>query len=145
MKNPKTVAGLTALLLLLIALGVVIAHLLPTVQAVRLEQSLTPTPEPAWPASVRLVTRDPAVPTAEPVLRSGMSGETVLNLQSRLYTLGYYRGEMDGQFGPGTRDAVLSFQRLNGLDADGIVGAETREVLYSAQAKPYRETENGQE
>ena len=96
-------------------------------------------------ASIHQYQSDKRLLAARELLRSGMSGETVLNLQSRLYTLGYYRGEMDGQFGPGTRDAVLSFQRLNGLDADGIVGAETREVLYSAQAKPYRETENGQE
>ena len=87
------------------------------------------------------VTPDPSLPTAEPVLRNGMTGEAVKNLQSRLYTLGYYTAEIDGQYGAVTKDAVLTFQRINGLDADGIVGAETRNVLFSSEAKPFRETE----
>ena len=35
-----------------------------------------------------------------------------------------------------TKEAVIDFQRANGLDADGMVGSETKEVLYSPQAKP---------
>ena len=99
--------------------------------------SLTPTPEPAWPASVMQVTRDPMLPTPEPVLRSGSAGDAVKNLQSRLAVLGYYTAEIDGQFGAGTKEAVMLFQRANGLDPDGIVGQETREVLFSPNAKPY--------
>ncbi len=138
MKNPKTVAGIAALAVLAVGIGILIFHMIPTIGAVRLEMSLTPTPEPAWPASVMAVTPDPSLPTAEPVLRSGMTGEGVRNLQSRLYTLGYYTAEIDGQYGAATKEAVLSFQRLNGLDADGIVGAETRQVLFSAEARPWR-------
>ncbi len=137
MHNPKTILGLIALGILLIILGILIGQMIPTIGAVRLEMSLTPTPEPAWPASVLAVTPDPALPTAEPVLRTGMKGQNVKDLQSRLYTLGYYTGEIDGQFGPGTKEAVTAFQRRNGLGADGIVGAETRAVLFSPQAKPY--------
>ena len=59
------------------------------------------------------------------------------DLQSRLYTLGYYTAEIDGQYGAATREAVRAFQRRNGLAVDGIVGAETRAVLFSAEAKPY--------
>jgi len=139
MRNPKTVIGLAALGVLLVALGFLAGQMVPTIGQVRWEQSLTPTPEPGVPGSVMAVTPDPSQPTAEPVLRTGMSGDAVKNLQSRLYTLGYYTGEIDGQFGAVTKDAVLTFQRLNGLDADGIVGEETRRLLFSSEAKPFRE------
>ena len=139
MRNPKTVIGLAALGVLLVALGFLAGQMVPTIGEVRWEQSLTPTPEPGVPGSVMAVTPDPSQPTAEPVLRTGMTGETVKNLQSRLDTLGYYTGEIDGQFGAVTKDAVLTFQRLNGLDADGIVGGETRNLLFSSEAKPFRE------
>ena len=144
MRNPKTVAGLIVLGVLLVALGILIGQMVPTIGLVQWERSLTPTPEPAWPASVMAVTPDPSLPTAEPVLRAGMTGQTVKDLQSRLYTLGYYTAQIDGQYGPGTRDAVTSFQRQNGLDADGIVGAETRTILFSAEAKPYRAEETAE-
>ncbi len=142
MKNPKTVAGIAALAVLAVGIGILIFHMIPTIGAVRLEMSLTPTPEPAWPASVRQTTPDPDAPTPEPVLRSGMKGQAVRDLQSRLYALGYYQKEIDGQFGAATKEAVMSFQRLNGLDTDGIVGAETRQLLFSPEARPFRETES---
>ena len=137
MWNPKTVAGLVLLGILLIVLGILIGRMIPTIGAVQVEMSLTPTPEPDWPDSVLAVTPDPSLPTAEPVLRTGMTGQSVKDLQSRLYTLGYYSGEIDGQFGPGTKEAVLAFQRRNGLGADGIVGTETKEKLFSPEAKPW--------
>ena len=141
MRNPKTKIGLAVLSVMLVALGFLIGQMVPTIGRVRWEMSLTPTPVPDAPESVMAVTPDPSLPTAEPVLRNGMTGEAVKNLQSRLYTLGYYTAEIDGQYGAVTKDAVLTFQRINGLDADGIVGAETRNVLFSSEAKPFRETE----
>ncbi|MBR2822367.1 MAG: peptidoglycan-binding protein [Clostridia bacterium] len=139
MRNPKTIIGLAALAIVLVALGFLAGQMAPTIGEVQWARSLTPTPMPEAPRSVMAVTPDPSEPTAEPVLRSGMSGEGVKNLQSRLYTLGYYTGEMDGQFGAVTKDAVLTFQRLNGLEADGIVGGETRALLFSSEARPFRE------
>ena len=91
----------------------------------------------AAPVTALAAEAEEPLPTAEPVLRTGMTGQSVKDLQSRLYTLGYYSGEIDGQFGPGTKEAVLGFQRRNGLGADGIVGAETKEKLFSAEAKPW--------
>ena len=144
MKNPKTRAGLILLALLLAGLGFVMSRMIPTIGETRLEMSLTPTPEPAWPASVLAETPDPSLPTAEPVLRSGMTGQAVKDLQSRLYTLGYYAAEIDGQYGAATKEAVTAFQRRNGLDADGIVGAETRSALFSAQARPMAGKDGGE-
>ena len=141
MKNPKTAAGLVLLLILTAGIVFMGFRLAPTIRETRREMSLTPTPEPEWPGNVMQVTPDPSLPTPEPVLRTGSTGDAVKNLQSRLYTLGYYQGEIDGQFGAGTRDAVMAFQRQNGLEADGIVGAETRELLFSAAAKPYQAEE----
>lgn len=72
-----------------------------------------------------------------PVLRSGAQGEAVWQLQERLQALGYLTGSVDGQFGPATKEAVQLFQRQHGLTADGIVGEDTRELLYSDSAQPY--------
>ena len=52
-----------------------------------------------------------------------MSGVDVLQLQQRLYDLGYVDiGQPDGVFGPKTDRAVRLFQERNGLVIDGIVG-----------------------
>ncbi len=134
--NPKTIIGVVALVILAVGLGILLGRLFPTIGEVRREMSLTPTPLPDTPDSVMAVTRDPAVATPEPVLRTGSRGDDVKNLQSRLTTLGYYTGDLDGQFGAMTKTAVIDFQRANGLEPDGMVGTETRTLLYSAQAKP---------
>jgi peptidoglycan hydrolase-like protein with peptidoglycan-binding domain len=59
---------------------------------------------------------------AEPVLRVGSSGEAVRQLQSALQGLGYQPGAIDGQFGSRTEEAVKTFQRAQGIAADGVVG-----------------------
>lgn len=136
MKTRMTVLALLLLAVLLTGLGFLIAQTVPLINETKREMSLTPTPIPDWPDSVMQVTPDPDAPTPEPVLRTGSVGQEVKDLQSRLYTLGYYSGEIDGQFGVGTRDAVSAFQMANGLDADGIAGSETKSLLYSPNAKP---------
>ncbi|MDO9417301.1 lytic murein transglycosylase [Pararhizobium sp.] len=40
-------------------------------------------------------------------------------LQSRLKELGYYDGEVDGNFGSGSKAAIQAFQNRNGLTPDG--------------------------
>ena len=69
-------------------------------------------------------------------LRFGMSGEDVRYTQQRLYTLGYYTGTKDGQFGTGMLNAVKAFQTRNSLSADGVIGPATRKVLFSTSAIP---------
>ena len=134
--NPKTLVGVILLVVLAIALGFLLSRMSPTIGEVQREKSLTPTPLPDIPANVMEVTPDPAGPTPEPVLRTGSRGEDVKTLQGRLHDLGYYTDEIDGQFGAATKAAVIEFQQANGLDADGMVGSETKTLLYSVNAKP---------
>ena len=129
------IAGLIALVLLVTGGILLGSRMVPTIQAVRLEMSLTPTPVPPMSSSVWAVTINPAEPTPLPPLGNGSRGERVTELQTRLQALGYYQGEIDGQFGAGTREAVIAFQRANGLDADGLAGSETLALLESEQAK----------
>ena len=134
-KNPKVIAALVAIAVMLAALVVLVIHMVPTIQEVRREMSLTPTPLPPIPESVR-ATELVAVVTPEPALHNGSKGEKVWKLQERLQQLGYYQGTLDGEFGPGTRDAVVAFQKRNNLDADGLAGEETQRILFSETAIP---------
>ena len=63
------------------------------------------------------------------VLRQGSKGDEVKEMQRRLKQWGYYNGSVDGVFGVATRTAVISFQKKNGLTADGVVGKETYKAL----------------
>jgi len=66
------------------------------------------------------------------VMEVGAEGDDVAELQSRLRYLGFYGGTIDGSFGPGTRRAVIGFQREFGLDPDGRVGPQTKLMLGNA-------------
>ena len=68
-------------------------------------------------------------------LKEGSTGSAVRTLQTRLKALGYYTGEIDGDFGQGTEDAVRYFQRVNGLTVDGKAGSATTALVYSGSAK----------
>lgn len=66
---------------------------------------------------------------AASVLRQGSKGSDVKEMQRRLKNWGYYKGSVDGVFGAQTKAAVISFQKKNGLKADGIVGKATFKAL----------------
>ncbi|MBE6732856.1 MAG: spore cortex-lytic enzyme [Ruminococcaceae bacterium] len=61
--------------------------------------------------------------------RMGSMGQEVEKIQSVLLEWGYYKGAVDGIFGTNTRNAVIAFQKANGLSADGIVGEKTLAAL----------------
>lgn len=64
-------------------------------------------------------------------LRRGSRGSEVQQLQSLLKQRGYDPAPIDGIFGVKTEQAVIRFQRDNGLVQDGIVGPKTWQALQS--------------
>lgn len=58
-----------------------------------------------------------------------MRGEDVATLQSKLGSLGFDAGRVDGIFGPDTSKALKDFQRNTGLPVDGICGPTTVDEL----------------
>jgi len=137
-RSPYLFMVLTALLL--IALFFVGVRALNAWDVYEAEAAITPTPSP----TVRpvIVTKNPYLVTATPApsptpsyLGIGSSGQMVSQMQERLKTLGFYKGEIDGQFGNGTKEAVVAFQRQHGLKVDGMAGSATLSMLYSQSAQ----------
>jgi N-acetylmuramoyl-L-alanine amidase len=64
-----------------------------------------------------------------PVLKKGDRQGSVWGLQNRLLQLGLYKGKVDGKFGPLTQQAVVNYQKQNGLSVDGTVGQGTLHSL----------------
>ena len=63
------------------------------------------------------------------VLEVGSRGSDVIKVQNRLIKFDYLSGTADGRYGEATRNAVIRFQRNNGLTADGRVGPATAAAL----------------
>jgi peptidoglycan hydrolase-like protein with peptidoglycan-binding domain len=63
------------------------------------------------------------------LLRRGMSGNDVSELQGFLNLQNHEAGPVDGVFGRLTDQAVRAFQRAQDLNADGVVGADTRAAV----------------
>ncbi len=65
-------------------------------------------------------------------LGRGDAGAEVDKLQQRLTDLGYWLGDLDGQFGTLTTQAVMAFQKYEGLERSGIADDVTRARLEVA-------------
>jgi lipoprotein-anchoring transpeptidase ErfK/SrfK len=83
----------------------------------------------------------PAPEAADAVLRLESSGPAVQELQQRLSDLGFWLGEIDGNYGQLTRQAVMAFQKAEGLDRDGVAGPDTRKQVPTAARPTARTTE----
>lgn len=75
-----------------------------------------------------------------PVLKLGSQGTAVSELQAALKLLGYFAGNVDGFYSESTASAVSQFQQKSGLNADGIVGAETWDRLFPRVAADRQES-----
>ena len=60
------------------------------------------------------------------IIRVNVNPEKV---QSALKAAGVYTGRVDGRIGPGTKAAIIEFQKSHGLKADGVLGKRTWEEL----------------
>ena len=111
-----------------VALVTIIMMLCPLLTA-GAESTAEPTESPA-----PTVTHTPAELQAMGILTVGAKGDEVTRLQQRLKDLGYLSSKVDGQYGGGTKRAVISFQRRNGLKTDGVAGETTLAKLYAEDA-----------
>lgn len=64
--------------------------------------------------------------------KQGDSGTNVKKLQQALKLLGYYSGDIDGDYGDKTVQAVKRFQKNRGMKQDGVAGAGTIRVLFGS-------------
>ena len=87
---------------------------------------------------------DHPVATADPdqarTMTLGMTGNDVYALQERLIELRYLTGVADGVFGQETQDALIAFQKNNGITPDGEAGAATRRKIFGSAKAASRAT-----
>jgi hypothetical protein len=76
--------------------------------------------------------QSPPVLAPSATLKPGDTGTQVKVLQRALARLGFFKGTVDGDYGPATQAAVNAFQTSNGLTADGVVGPATLTALTTA-------------
>ncbi|MBF2063838.1 MAG: HEAT repeat domain-containing protein [Calothrix sp. C42_A2020_038] len=94
------------------------------------------------PALIKLAQTNPTPnpDTNQRILRPGNSGTEVKALQTKLKQLGFYTGNIDGDYGVSTRIAVSRFQAANSLQADGILGSTTSAKLDTVVAQKAQPT-----
>ena len=67
----------------------------------------------------------------------GSRGDEVRQIQTVLKNQGYYTGNVDGIYGTITKNAVIAFQKNNGLTADGIAGTKTLKAMGIESGNTY--------
>lgn len=66
--------------------------------------------------------------------KMGSTGSEVRQIQTRLKNWGYYTGSVDGIYGTKTKNAVIAFQKKNGLTPDGVAGPATLKAIGIASS-----------
>lgn len=69
------------------------------------------------------------------ILKKSMTGVDVATLQQYLTALGYMPKHVTGVFDDETKNAVVEFQKVHNLTADGIVNGQVQAQLYLAVAQ----------
>jgi len=75
-----------------------------------------------------------AVSLASPTLalEKGNTGSQVTSLQNKLQAAGYFNGPVTGYYGNLTQEAVINFQKANGLSPNGMADDATLQALESS-------------
>ena len=69
-------------------------------------------------------------------VKNGDSGNDIVQIQNRLYQLGYIsESSVTGYYGDNTEKGVKDMQARNGITVDGTVGKETINLIYSDEVK----------
>ena len=79
-------------------------------------------------------------------LKNGSTGNEVKKLQTRLTELGYFYGDIGGNYLTKTTQAVKNFQKQIGLYPDGVSTPALQDLMYSDWApryKAYNQSEDG--
>ncbi len=76
---------------------------------------------------------------SDALVKVGATGKDVREMQYRLKFLGFYSGNVDGQFGWQSYWALRNFQYEFGLNVDGELGPQSKLKLYNA-TKDYKPT-----
>ena len=89
-------------------------------------EGATATPKPTATSSAEYVE-----------LKPGDTGDRVKKLQTRLKELGYFSGDIGGNYLEKTTKAVKLFERAYGKDETGVATVSLQKTLFSDNAKPY--------
>lgn len=76
-------------------------------------------------------------------LSPGDTGERVKRLQRRLQELGYFDGDIGGNYLTKTENAVKLFEKAYGKKQTGVATVALQKVLFSDDAKPYKNSGSG--
>ena len=68
------------------------------------------------------------VESQDALSKIGSRGDEVRQIQSKLKSLGFFNGTVDGIYGVKTQSAVKRYQQSVGINADGVAGPKT--LLY---------------
>lgn len=91
-----------------------------------------------------IVTNSAFAASDKPLLKIGMSGSSVEQLQRNLKELGFFYSKPTAIFGDITKEAVINFQKYYGLKQDGIVGFSTFSEIECLLDKTYKWTSSTQ-
>lgn len=107
------------------------------------KQPVAPDPKPKAESNPPVTPAPTAVfedsaPAGKPsfILKRGDRNSQVTSLQKNLQLSGYFNGPITGYYGWATEAAVIKFQQVNSLKADGIAGSQTRAALESGSPTP---------
>ena len=109
-------------------------------QVVPSEAAKTATPPATPPATPSAAASPTASPMPAATKAPAKASYDVVAVQRTLTGLGYYLGAADGKAGSALRSAVMAFQKVNGLGADGAVGPATLKALAAPRAPVLKAT-----